>query len=390
MNTNKRDDSDEAALSEELRKALGGPASARSEFKEAVRERFLGRSLAAKTDQEIGSPGSSEFRSAPDSMIEDVLNNLPAMPSPNPEFRAAMKVAFLEGQVEGAALEEAQIAEKNTGSVVRARRRESIQKGNAGGNRTPAIERAPRRSRTTESPLSTSGFSWQVVTGIAAMAAAILLLVLFPKEKEQEAQRQKLQGWTVAATGAELEIDRVKFAVGRASSLESAINGASSLASLDSSLKLSLKDRVRLGMEPGSQLDLTGAVLPKFAPEGHEGEAPLSDELYFKLEAGELHLMTSRSNPDQVIIVETPHAKVRIVGSVLSIEVFEGEGTCICVKDGAATVEILSGSSDGVRVGDDSTCFIFASDAAPKLGPSSKIVSVEHLEPLLAFYDAEF
>ncbi len=392
MSANEQEHGDEAAVTEELRRILGAPTSARPEFRDAVRERFLGSSLAGKTDLDRPSPVADETRSAPDSMIEDLLDNLPPMPNANPQFRAALKSAFLEGRVEGVALVAGERAEQVSGSVVGARHQGESNVEAARDGRAPRKTQSPRATHRTESPLATRGFSWQVATGIAAIAAAILLLVLFPQEPTREAQseRQKLAGWTVEATGTELEIDRVKFDIERAEALELAINGASTLASLESSLELSLKDRVRLGMEPKSLLDLSAAELPEFGPEGSEADAPLSDELYFKLTAGELHLMTSRSNPNQVIIVETPHAKVRIIGSVLSIQVFDDEGTCICVKDGDATVEVLSGSGDGIRVGDDSTCFVFATDAEPVLGPSSTIVEHEHLEPLLAFYDAEF
>jgi len=367
---------DEEVFEGELRDAMGQTPSARPEFKASVRERFFRGQLGEQSESESSSLDPSSSRSASDSMLEDVLNNLPPMPNADPEFRAALKAAFLEGKLEGAAASEREASEEfsrgaRRGPVL------SSQSSRAGG-RDAAAESGP-------SPLTSGPISWQVATGILAIAAAILLLVLFPTDGGPVKRERERQNWTVAAKGTELEIDRVKFLAANEKNLAAAINKASSLASLDSSVELRLKDRVRLGMEPASLLHLSSVVLPEV-----EAEQLVSDELYFKLDSGELHLMTSQSNPDQVIVVETPHAKVRISGSVLSIEVFEDKGTCICVKYGEASVEVLSGNGDGVRVGGDATCFVFATGEEPAMGPSSNFVATDHLAPLLAFYDEKF
>ena len=377
MDAKDREESgDEAALENELRDAMGPTPSARPEFRASVREKFFRTQLGEKSGSESSSLESASSRSASDSMLEDVLNNLPPMPDADSEFRAELKAAFLEGKLEGAATSEG------------AGREEFSRGTKKGPVLSPKSSRGSARNaaaRGGESPLASGPISWQVATGILAIAAAILLLVLFPTADGPVKRERERQRWTVAAKGTELEIDRVKFRAANEQSLAAAINKASSLASLDSSVELKLKNRVRLGMEPASLLDLSSVVLPEV-----EAEQLVSDELTFKLNSGELHLMTSQTNPDQAIVVETPHAKVRISGSVLSIEVFEDKGTCICVKYGEATVEVLSGSGEGVRVGSDATCFVFATGDEPATGPSSSLVAPDHLAPLLAFYDEKF
>ncbi|MFT7665673.1 MAG: hypothetical protein ACI87A_003913 [Planctomycetota bacterium] len=389
-------DENKAEVERILRQTTSSEPAARAAFKRSVRERFLAQENVSAKGSESAPISSSRpedrVRTDADSMIEDILKEQPPVPAARLEFRASLKGAFIDGSIEARPSELGAAGHSSVSENAGDRKAPRVLEGHwkeatleevSSANTTTGSTRASRkehrrnrRGRSAQpSPISSGAFSWQVATGLLAVAAAVMLIVFGDFGQTVDHGQAS---WSVAARGTEFEVDRVRMSTEDGPQLVKAVNnGAHHLASLGGFVELELARRLRLGMEPASRMDIPALERQP-------------DELVFQLTEGVLHLMTARDNPEQSIVVQTPHAQVRIRGSVLSIEVFEGKGTCICVQLGEASIEVLNGEHQILQVGSDSTCFVFSDDSTPLSGPSSEIVATEHGANLLAFYDETF
>lgn len=378
MDGRERDEAFEA----ELRRRLGPRPEPRPGYAEELRGRFLRGSR----------PEVSERSSAPP-MLEDALRRLAPPPAAREEFRVALRDRFV-------------------------------------GTPAPGREPAPAPLR----PLSTGPLSWQVGLGLLAAAAAVALLVLgtrdgappdpaapgraddrlaapetapqaTPAPEPVSAQpvaavRDEPQGgleepqppivaerrpeplevtpaaWRVRSAGRVL-LDGEPVGRCDLDELSRRLNGASCVDSQDDELVLELHGDVQLALVPHTRLEL--AAKRRTCSRGEVG---------LSLECGGLLMGPVSGQGRSRLLVETPHAVVRIAGNLLGIDVFE-EGTCICVASGDAEVEVLFAEHQTVRVGPDSTCFVFADGGELKTGPSSRLVGEGHLHNLHAFRDGE-
>ncbi len=329
-------DPDDLEIERAVARVLGPLPRARSAFRESVRARF-GPATSADDGGAFASRRPQESRKSAGSMLEEALQYLPVEEA-RPEFRASLKQRFVSGDAVSPEF----------------------------GSPEPA-------SRT----LSSGPFSWQVTVGLLAAAAAVVLIVFAPREPDP---------WLrVLATGPEVMVDDTQVAAGDLRALTRLLSGATSVATLDAPLELQTVDESRFAMAPFSTL--------RFTREG----ATEAGDLSLALDRGGVRMVMSESG--RHLVIETPDAVVRVSGTVLSIDIVEGEGTCICVAEGTAEVEVLRGSKQKVLVNPDSTCFVFSRDEDQTHSPedgefvhgsSNGMVDSEHLAPLRAFLAKQY
>lgn len=359
--------SDDRHVEDALGRAFESPP-AREAFRAELRARFVaGARLSASggatadPDSRVRTPsqGGRDGRSPGAPMIEDALKRIPS-PRPRAAFRAAVREEFVAHAAAAAP---------------------SVDHAPARGPRHPLD--APRTRRAPSgAPLSSGPLSWQVAAGLLAVAAAVVLLLRVPVEPAPGTRRDL--AWEIVESGPVLQLDGRRTSTEDRAALRQAFDRARTVSTFAEPVVFQLADRARFGLESRSliQMPADDGVLDDAGAEEGGGERDLS----FELESGSLHVMTRPGEGVVTIVVTTPHSKVRITGSALTIDVL-GEGTCICVASGEATVEVLAGDPP-IRVEKDSTCFVFADAGKPAaLGASSKLVSAEHLAAFRAFHE---
>ena len=351
------DANEELRFERQVRQGLreDGPSAA---FRARVRDSFLGAAADPSEGENSPSQGEEEGRSARIAamrQIETSLQNL-RYPAARAEFKADVRAAFLaDAQATGPADDQADLLQPAAPSLSGAR-----------------VRRGPRPTRS----LSTGPFSWQVSAGLLAVAAAVVLMLWIPEGTPEAPAPIGTPTWSLAR-GEAIEINDELVPASDSEWLSRALTEARTVSTQEGqTATLRLRDEVRFGLESASSLTL---------PIDVTGADPAED-LAFSLTSGTVHLMTRDGYAGAAIVVETPHAKVRIRASVLSVDVLDGEGSCICVSDGEAEVEILTGDQPKVTVKAGNTCFVFESNGSKMEGVSKGLVKDGHLEPLEAFH----
>jgi hypothetical protein len=366
---------DERELEEGIARGLERP-DARRAFRDALRARFaagpVGADADSRSDVSSSSHGAEAPRRAGAPMIEEALKRIPT-----PRARAAFKSAIREEFASaGAAVSRAAAAQTRA----QAAPGESVTRRAARSDRPARGGRSTRPAPVAEA-FSSGPFSWQVTVGLLAVAAAVVLLLWVPVEKDAPVAPRL--AWDVTKAGAALEFDGRRM-VADTGGFSRAFGAARTVATLTEPVVFKLYDRVRFGMESRSLLRLPASVAPFERPEELDDA---SEELTFELESGTLHMMTRPGADVATVVVRTPHSTVRITASTVSIEVIAGKGTCICVDEGDVEVEVLAGEAPPIHVTKDSTCFVFEEAGVPvRRGASEDVVPAAHLEPLRAFH----
>ena len=314
-------DSDEAALSDELRSALDGwhPPAARAEFRASLRERVRAVSPAAD-----GRATQSTFSAEEQLEVERRLASN-ASPTARPEFRARLRDEFLRAGEESADVQE----------------------------KAPLRSVARRREPLTSLPL---------FVGLAA-AAALVLLFFAP--------------WNSSS-------DKSWHTVGDAVGLDYLLNGrhvsyADSRAVVDSFEKGDCEFRV--GEADLSVVHLGEGVMLEF-PSGSEFRLPARSKgesglLEIDLLKGGLRVSTPAGYPGR-ILVRTPDTTISLAGESIGIDVV-AKGTCLCIVNGEAELVPLSGKRELMRAGKNSTAFV------ERNGAEKSMPGVHHAKELEGF-----
>ncbi len=344
-----RPDRDDPELERELARRLPAPRP-RADFEAELRARFAGKEAARG-----GSHGLYDTRTTGSSMLEDRLRKHPLAAPARPEFRAGLARRFVSGRF---------------GSEVR----------------TAPAPRGPSREDPRSAPraLRSGPYPWQVALGFAAAAAAVAWLVIGTRDPGGTERRDPpivdtLRGWKVRHIGRSFAVNDQRVQTANLASLAKEIETANCVGCYEEGAELELRGELRLGLSPFSRLEL-----PDERTLDDQALDPTC-ELEYALDRGAVQL-ERKPGCSRPLVVSTPHAKIRIVGTVLAIEVFEGKGTCICVAQGRVEVQVLSGGSQQVIVEGDQTCFVFDDARAPEHGRTGDMVGDEHAAPLREFY----
>ena len=376
-------------LERRVARELGPAPAARPAFRASLRERFAAAPGTRETSETGGSGASRESgegRSRSGPMIEDALRNLSVEPA-QPDFRARLREEFVSVSrparlraVGGSEAPPAPGAASSTG---------------AGGGSGPRPlrdahpDRAPR-SAGTPREISSGPFSWQVGVGLLAAAAAVMILVLGPggsgrpgtSDGAQVAQgpvdeAPAARPLQLVSFDASMQIDGEPVGTVERAAAEERLCSARSVECTAESAELMMHERVRVQLASETRITL---------PEEGIGEPDAKRDVELTLEHGSMRFHSNSLAEGARLVVQTPHARVRISGELIGIEVYD-HGTCICVAQGDVRVEVLSAERQTIQVEDDSTCFVFGDPAMePKLGPSAKMVGPDHIAPLMDFY----
>jgi hypothetical protein len=160
---------------------------------------------------------------------------------------------------------------------------------------------------------------WVRLSSILAIAAAALLMFLWPSES----------AWRVSGSSdyVAVRVDGESFLPGDGRRLAAALRDGSLLEVEGGALELVLDQRVALSLASG-----TRAMLKRVPAEGTLGE------LLVDQHQGSLAVVTGPEFDGTSLRIQTPSAEVRVLGTEFALDVFPGTGTCVCCTEGSVAV----------------------------------------------------
>lgn len=340
----------------ELLRGLPEPA-ARPHFRAGLRRAFLAGAFLSGEARESGSRPAAQARSSPSVTTdpEELLAEVAPPPPARARFRDELRQRFVAA------------------AAVRA------PAGDARPRRTQA-PRVAREALATRRPASRRVRPILLgVVGVAALAAAVLLVLRLVGFFAPQAQPPAPPLWRVASVTGEgpVRVDGSDVDPSDTQALALLLERATKLETLEREVALSAgpnEPRADLFLRRGSALQLAGWAPQEGGPQRLE------------LERGEIFLRTNQPALPVPFHVSTPQAEVRITGTTLGVYA-SGSYTCVCVLEGRVDVDPRDERWQQLSVPARTKQVVFAVGGGTPMGMAFPEEPDGHVRALLDFAD---
>jgi ferric-dicitrate binding protein FerR (iron transport regulator) len=251
-----------------------------------------------------------------DPRLASALDGLP-VPRAREEFRAKMRQDFLSAPFEALTEEEADDLDSEPEIHVDEPLRPDF-----------SFERL-RKPVAAVAAAAPSRRPWSVVAAVLTVAAAILILWLWPSEN----------GWRVAPSSnfVKVRVDGDEFLPGAGARLAASLAVGSRIEVEGGSLQLVLDQRFALSLSAGAAMQLVAIPPPA-----------VRDDVILRQELGSLAIATGPGFTGSTLRVITTEAIVNVTGTQFVVDVYPGMGTCVCCCEGSVEVNRQPGSAEAV------------------------------------------
>ena len=286
-------------------------------------------------------------------------------PEARPAFREGLREAFLagrSGESSSRGLEGRRTDQEVSQELERTLARTALAPPAREGFRADLRRRFVTGDFVAKPVATPAGRLLRLVVPLAAAAAILAVAFLLPDGPR----------WGVRIEGeGPVQVAGVRLDASDRARIEVELSLGAELRTGDNTVWMTLEDALVLEVRP--QTSLTVAALPD-----REAGAPYR----FELERGETFLRTLDGFGGRELLVDTPQAEVRVMGTALGV-LANDEGTCVCVAAGDVIVTVPDGGHQALAA--RQTYFVFDEPARAPMLVEFDSAHQAHTDPLRAF-----